>query len=110
MAPALTAKQLTHELLSTLEQFEAMHLLPELADRLQHEADRQEIITVITAEPLSAATHKQLQTALTKKWGDHEMQVTVDPSILSGLIAICGGEVIDWSGQGDLQNLRQHLT
>ena len=83
--------------------------LPELIRLLEKEAYRNQNITVVTASALSAAEKKELEAALTKKWGEHAVLFAVDPILLSGMIVTFQDRVIDTSGKHSLADLKHEL-
>ena len=66
---------------------------------------------VRSAIPLDGATIDRLAGALSKRTGkDVEVKVTVDESIVGGIVAQVGDLVIDGSVKGRLADLRETLT
>jgi F-type H+-transporting ATPase subunit delta len=66
---------------------------------------------VTSAMPMSAEAEQQLTARLERLTGKRvELQSTVDPSIIGGVIARIGGTVYDGSIRTQLDKLRQRLT
>lgn len=76
---------------------------------LQEEADRNHDISVISAAALSEPELDELTSLLVQKWGEHRVIITVDPSILSGIIVRFKDYIIDASGKNALRQLKQEL-
>jgi F-type H+-transporting ATPase subunit delta len=82
----------------------------ELVARAAGEGDRV-VGDVRSAIPLDDATVSRLAQALSKRTGKNvEVKVTVDESIVGGIVAQVGDVVIDGSVRGRLANLRETLT
>jgi F-type H+-transporting ATPase subunit delta len=81
----------------------------ELVARAAGERDKV-VGEVRSAVALDDATVERLSRALSKRTGKNvEVKVTVDPSIVGGLVAQVGDVVIDGSVRGRLENLRETL-
>lgn len=67
--------------------------------------------TVVTALPLSPETTSAVQSGLAEATGKHvEMKVTVDPSLLGGVVARVGSTVYDGSVRTQLKKMRDRLV
>ena len=97
-------------LLDFLKERDAMDQLPEIVDSLQKELYRTQAVSIISAKELPTADLKKLKELATKKWGEHEFAVSVDPSLLSGHILRFGHTVIDTSGRAGLADLSASLS
>lgn len=65
---------------------------------------------VVTAVPLEAETLLRIKAQLEKTTGKKlRMETRVDPSILGGVVAIVGGEVLDSSIRNQLEKIREGL-
>lgn len=66
--------------------------------------------TATTAVPLSAAQLADLEKALEKRTGkDIELTVSVDPSLMGGILVRIGDTVLDGTVRGKLDRLREQL-
>jgi len=87
--------------------------LPAIVDEFVQRtvADRQhQVADVRSAVPLDGEQRRRLAEALSRATGKEvEVKVTVDPSILGGLVAEIGDRVIDGSVATRLQQLRNTL-
>ncbi len=87
--------------------------LPAIIDRLVRRAaeDRDEVVAEVrSAIPLDDDQRQRLQDALSKRTGQNvSIKVTVDPSILGGIVANIGDNVIDGSVRRRLEQLRESL-
>jgi F-type H+-transporting ATPase subunit delta len=76
------------------------------AERRQHQ-----LAEVRSAVPLDAEQRRRLAEALSRATGRQvEVRVVVDPSVIGGVVAKVGGEVIDGSVRSRLIEARQHLS
>jgi len=74
------------------------------------EAAGYEIITVITAEPLTEAEREQLKARLEALWETRLfLKYRVNPEVMGGLIVMRGDKLYDGSLAGQLENLRHKL-
>lgn len=105
-----TPQQITSQLIDLLKERDLYDQLPTIANLLQAEVERNQDIHVISAVPLSDKEEKEMETHLTKEWGEHKMVVTVDPVLISGMIIKFKEKVIDLSGKNALQDLETALT
>lgn len=84
-----------------------------IAEELAKEAARRSertLAEVRTAVPLSEAKRKLLADALTRATGlAVELKVVVDPSVIGGVVARIGDQVIDGSLASRLEEAKQHL-
>lgn len=87
--------------------------LPAIIDRLVRRAaeERNEVVAEVrSATPLDDDQRQRLQEALSKRTGQNvSIKVTVDPSILGGIVANIGDNVIDGSVRRRLEQLRESL-
>jgi F-type H+-transporting ATPase subunit delta len=87
--------------------------LPEIIDRLVARAaqERHEAVAEVrTAFPIDEARRAQLAEALGQATGKHvTVKVTIDPSVLGGVIARVGDTVIDGTIRHRLEQLRESL-
>jgi F-type H+-transporting ATPase subunit delta len=75
------------------------------ADRRRHA-----LAEVRSAVPLDDRQRRRLAEALSKATGRQvEVKAVVDPSLIGGLVARIGDEVIDGSVRGRLEDAKQHL-
>jgi F-type H+-transporting ATPase subunit delta len=78
---------------------------------LAAERRRKAVGEVRTAVPLDARRRDQLAKALSKATGkDVELKVLVDPSVIGGVVARVGDQVIDGSIRRKLELAREHLA
>jgi len=87
--------------------------LPEIIDKLvaRAAAERHEAVAEVrTAFPIDEARRQKLAEALGNATGKHvTVKVTVDPSVLGGVVARVGDTVIDGSVRHRLEQLRESL-
>jgi F-type H+-transporting ATPase subunit delta len=87
--------------------------LPEIIDKLvaRAAAERHEAVAEVrTAFPIDAARREQLADALGKATGKHvTVKVTIDPSVLGGVVARVGDTVIDGTIRHRIEQLRESL-
>jgi F-type H+-transporting ATPase subunit delta len=85
--------------------------LPEIIDKLvarAAEERREAVAEVRTAFPIDEAHREKLAEALSKATGKHiSLKVTIDPSIMGGVVAQIGDTVIDGSVRHRLEQLRE---
>jgi F-type H+-transporting ATPase subunit delta len=101
-------------LLQLLLHRDRLGFLPDIA-RAFHERLNQErgIVTaqVTTAEPLDAAAQAALVAKLTTYVGRQvQVETSVDPNIIGGVVARIGDQLIDGSVRGRLETLRRRLA
>jgi len=89
-------------------------LLPEIASlfvRLKQQAEKQLQVRVVSATPLDDDQAKRMQAALAKRFDCAiELDVEVDPSVLSGAVIYAADQVIDGSLRGRLSKLTDALA
>lgn len=105
-----TAATITKRFLDYLKEEHLDELLPDIARELSKEAERRQVITVVSAAAFSKAESESLEKQLVAAWGEHDVVFTVDPSILSGFLVAFRDRVIDMSGRTALTDLSQHLS
>lgn len=104
-----TARTLTEGFLAYLKDEGLDAQLPEIAELLSREADRRQVITVISAEAFEKKEQADLKAKLLEEWGEHPVTFVVDPSLLSGFLVAFGDRVIDMSGRNALNELSEML-
>ena len=104
------ATKLSKAFIEYLKEEGQYHLLPEIVQELEAEVFRNQDISVISATELSDKEIKDIEKELIAKWGEHRVVVTVDPTILSGLIIRFQDNILDLSGRQSLQDLKASLT
>jgi F-type H+-transporting ATPase subunit delta len=110
--PNLTpsARNLLHLLLHR----DRLGYLPDIAAAFHERLNRERgIVTaqVTTAEPLDAAAQTALAAKLSAFVGQQvQMQTSVDPTIIGGVVARIGDQLIDGSVRGRLETLRRRLA
>lgn len=104
------AEELSSIVLEHLTRTNQREILGEVVDRLQKELFRSHDITVVSATRLSKTESDELTKNLTKKWGEHEVEFLIDPSLLSGIIVRFQDQIIDMSGKHNLSQLEQELV
>ena len=91
-----------------------LQLLPEISalyNELRANAEGTIDASVVSAFPLEKAQVNKLAKMLKKELNrDVNIEATVDPSIIGGVIIRAGDRVIDGSVAGSLQNLTSYLT
>ncbi|HSI21304.1 MAG TPA: F0F1 ATP synthase subunit delta [Verrucomicrobiae bacterium] len=105
-----TVRTISESFLAYLTEEGLTDLLPEIAESLTREADRRQVITIMSAAPLPEGEKSDLKKTLTAKWGEHAVEFTVDESLLSGMIIAYRDQVIDMSGRSALNDLSQKLS
>jgi F-type H+-transporting ATPase subunit delta len=110
--PALTPRTLN--LLRILALKHRMQLLPSIAAEFEHRVRESRGVleaTVTVARPLTADEQEQIRLRLRSLTGNEvEMQTTIDPNVLGGVVVRIGDQVIDASVAGRLERLRQELA
>ena len=90
-----------------------MTLLPDIAsiyEEMRAEDEGYIEVEVVTAYPFEKDAQKKLSTKLEKNLKKKiHMNVTVDKSLIGGVLVRAGDRVIDGSVRGQLQNLRKAL-
>lgn len=88
-------------------------LLGEIAAQFRRRVDAERgvaVARVTTAVPLDAEQQALVATRLTARFGiEVTIETNVDPSILGGVVAQVGDEVVDGSVRGRLERLRRGL-
>ena len=89
-------------------------LLPEVAElfeMLKRESESQLLVKVTSAMTLDAAQSEQLKASLKRRFKrEIELETSVDPSLLAGVVIDTGTEVIDGSARGRLAQLAGALS
>jgi F-type H+-transporting ATPase subunit delta len=90
------------------------HYLPQIMielEKIQAEVENQSIVTVTTAEPLTANEKTDLTDQLKKQLNVDAITLReqVDPSLISGLTIQIGDQLIDHSVKSKLDNLAARL-
>lgn len=102
------------KLLVMLAQKRSLNLVPDLAEAFRERLlAHQNIVRaeVTSAAPLSPEKTKALEDSLAKATGKKvELSVSVDPSLLGGVVAKIGSTVYDGSVKTQLQRMRQELV
>ena len=102
-----------HNFISLLSENGRLPLLPAVAaefERLKATLGNQMAVTIESAYPLSASQELLLVSRLEKRFGAQvSPTVVVKPELLSGVVIRAGDQVIDDSGLGRLQKLKNHL-
>ena len=100
--------------LAILARRDRLDLVPEIAQvfrRLLNEYRGIAVAQVTTAVPIDERQQTQIAARLGQRLGKRiEIETRVDPSILGGVIAQVGDNVIDGSVRGRLERLRRALT
>ncbi len=103
-----------HNFLAILTHRNQLELIPEIARvfrRLLNEYRGVEVATVTTAVPIDQGEQALIASRLGRRLGKTIIiEPQVDPSILGGVIAQVGDDVIDGSVRGRLERLRRRLT
>ncbi|HLH21461.1 MAG TPA: F0F1 ATP synthase subunit delta [Chloroflexota bacterium] len=104
----------TRNLLQLLLHRDRLGLLPDIAAAFHERLNRERgIVTaqVTTAEPLDAAAQAALVAKLSAYVGKQvRLETSVDPSIIGGVVARIGDQLIDGSVRGRLETLRRRLA
>ena len=100
--------------LAILAHRDRLELVPEIAtifQRLLNEHRDIAVAQVTTAIPIDERQMAQIATRLSRRLGKTvTLETRVDPSILGGVVAQIGDNVIDGSVRGRLERLRRTLT
>lgn len=103
----------TKGIISMLVASERSGLLDEIVDAFVKEAAKtrsKEVATIRTAVALDEATVEKIAAALSKRTGkDLDVKVIVDESVMGGIIANVGDEVIDGSVKTRLAKLKETI-
>lgn len=114
IADKLDAAQPLRKLLLMLAESQKLGLLPDLAVAYRtrlHAHQNIERATVTSAAPLSPEQTKALADSLSKVTGKNiELSVSVDPSLMGGVVATIGSTVYDGSVRTQLSRMRQELV
>jgi F-type H+-transporting ATPase subunit delta len=114
IADKLGAAAPLRKLLLMLAQSQKLGLVPELAVAYRarlHAHQNVERATVTSAAPLSPEQTKALADSLSKVTGKNiELSVSVDPSLMGGVVATIGSTVYDGSVRTQLSRMRQELV
>lgn len=103
-------KTITEGFLDYLSEQGLSDLLPDIAQSLTHEAERRQMVTIMSAAELSTTEKDNLTTSVTAKWGEHPVTFTVDATLLSGIIVAFKDHILDMSGRNALTDLRETLA
>jgi F-type H+-transporting ATPase subunit delta len=113
VAPRLGITQLTTNLLFILLEKGRVTLLPEVTAQFHEFADEKANrvrVKVETAEALTPALAAEVKAALEQVTGKTvAIEVTVDPSLIGGIVARVGGRVYDASVRTRLDIIKQRL-
>lgn len=104
------ASEIASQLIDLLKEQNQYNLLLEIVEQLQKEVFRNQDISVILAVELPELELKNLKTTLLEKWGDHRINISIDPTLLSGFIIKFQDKIIDTSGRNSLQSLKATLS
>lgn len=104
------AKGVSDRLLQYLREEGIGDELPTITELLQHEVERRQAITVISAAAIDEPAQQELVATLNAKWGDRPVQFAVDAALLSGMIIAYRDQIIDMSGRHALTDLNQQLS
>jgi F-type H+-transporting ATPase subunit delta len=100
--------------LAILAHRDRLDLVPEIAtvfERLVNEHKGIAVAQVTTAVPIDERQKTQIASKLARRLGKTiVLETRVDPSILGGVVAQVGDDVIDGSVRGRLERLRRRLT
>jgi F-type H+-transporting ATPase subunit delta len=100
--------------LALLLRRERLPLVPEVLRRLQELIDQErglERVRVTTAAPLEADERALVMARLAARTGRRvQLEEAVDPSVIGGVVAQIGDQIIDGSVRGRLQRLRRALA
>lgn len=99
--------------LDLLARRDRLELVPEVTaqfHRLMNERRGIAIATITSAVPLDAGQQEQIAAQLADRLGKQVvLEAHVDPSLIGGVVAQIGDDVIDGSVRGRLERLRQSL-
>lgn len=104
------AEAIATTLIDHLKKNNQYDLLSDIVDILHKEIFRSQDITVVSALPLSKEEESALKKNVTAKWGEHDVTISVDPTILSGIIVRFQDQIIDMSGKNKLGQLEENLV
>ena len=111
LLPGVTAE--VGRFLEILARRDRLELVPEIATqfrRLADEARGIQVAQLTTAVPLDDAQKTLIASRLSARTGTQiTVETRIDPSILGGVIAQIGDDVIDGSVRGRLERLRRRL-
>jgi F-type H+-transporting ATPase subunit delta len=114
VADKLDASAPLRKLLMMLAESQKLGLVPDLATAYRarlHAHQNVERATVTSAAPLSPEQAKALTESLSKVTGKNiELSVSVDPSLMGGVVATIGNTVYDGSVRTQLSRMRQELV
>ena len=100
--------------LEILARRDRLDLVPDIAAQFRRLANEHRgiaVAQVTTAVPLDAAQRELVAARLSARFGKQvTLEERVDPSILGGVVAQIGDDVIDGSVRGRLERLRRSLT
>lgn len=102
-------KELAEHIIQFLQEKDWYGELPVVVELLEREVFRNQEITLISATSLSQEDKEKVEKMLAQKWGEHPVRYMVDPILLSGMIIKFQHQVMDLSGRGALQELKQEL-
>jgi F-type H+-transporting ATPase subunit delta len=109
-----TLRPAANNLLALLMHRGRFHLLPEIAAAYRELLNRARGIAtarVTTAVPLDATTRDELGRRLAAYTGQQvQLETSVDPAIMGGVVARIGDTLIDGSVRGRLESLRRRLA
>ena len=112
LLPSVSAE--VQRFLAILAHRDRLELVPEIAvvfRRLVNEYRNVAVATVTTAVPIDERQRSQIAAKLGQRLGKTiVVETRVDPSILGGVVAQVGDNVIDGSVRGRLDRLRRTLT
>lgn len=102
------------QFLAEMAEQRRLGLLPEAAElyeALKRESESQLLVKVTSAMTLDAAQAEQLKASLKRRFKrEIELETSVDPSLLAGVVIDTGTEVIDGSARGRLAQLAGALA
>ena len=104
-----TARDIAATFISYLKEQGQEDQLETLVGYLQEELYRNHDITVISATELDQDERSALEKKLTATWGEHRIIISVDPTIVSGMIVRFRDTLIDLSGKHQLEGLAQEF-
>ena len=114
IADKLDAAAPLRKLLLMLAESQKLGLVPDLSIAYRarlHAHQNIERATVTSAAPLSPEQTKALADSLSKVTGKNiELSVTVDPSLMGGVVATIGSTVFDGSVRTQLSRMREELV
>jgi F-type H+-transporting ATPase subunit delta len=114
LPPQMAADSAFAQFLGALAEQRRLDLLPDIAalyEDHRRESESQLLVKVTSALALDAAQTEQLKGSLARRFKrDIELETSVDPALLGGVIIDTGSEVIDGSARGRLQRLSSALS